>query len=114
MSDPTAELLSAVCEIRDLVRLLAEPAIAERDQRFRSELRRVVGNSSSKAKAVLLMDGTRVQAVIQRETGVNQGHLSTLVKQLKNANLLSGDGKQPKLAISIPADFFENEVTDVR
>ena len=102
------ELLTAVQEIRDLIRLMAEPAIAERDQKFRAELKRIVGNSVPKSNAVLLMDGSRTQGDIQRETGVNQGNLSTLVKQLKANNLLSGDPKNPKLAITIPSNFFEN------
>jgi hypothetical protein len=109
MVDANAELLIAISEIRDLIRLMAEPAIAERDKKLRTELRRLVGSSGPKAKAVFLMDGTRTQAMIQKDTGFNQGHLSTLVKQLKANQLLVGDGKQPKLAISIPDNFFEGE-----
>lgn len=109
MDEASAEILSAVREIRDLLRLMAEPAIAERDRKLRSELRRIVGNGVSKAKAVMLMDGSRSQSAIQRETGINQGNLSTLVKQLNGVKLLSGDGKSPKLAISVPASFFESE-----
>jgi len=103
------ELLAAVQEIRDLVRLMAEPAIAERDQKLRTELKKIVGKSSAKSKSVHLMDGTRSQADIRRTTSINQGHLSTLVKKLGASSLLDGDGKKPKLAISIPANFFEGE-----
>jgi len=102
------ELLKAVQEIRDLVRLMAEPAIAERDQKLRAELKRIVGSSVPKSSSVLLMDGNRTQAAIRSETGINQGDLSTLVKRLKEAKLLSGDGKEPKLAIAVPATFFES------
>ncbi|MBZ5664440.1 MAG: hypothetical protein LAO30_07520 [Acidobacteriia bacterium] len=109
MVDTSVELLSAIQEIRDLVRIMAEPAIAEHDKKARTELRRVVGSSGSKAKAVFFMDGSRTQAAIQKVTGINQGHLSTLVKQLNASKLLAGDGKQPKLAISIPPNFFEGE-----
>jgi hypothetical protein len=112
MDDTPAELLKAVHEIRELIRLMAEPAIAERDRNLRNELRRVVGNSIPRAKSVHLMDGSRSQSEILRETGINQGNLSTLVKQLGASKLLSGDGKQPKLAISIPANFFETAATD--
>lgn len=105
--DASAELLSAIQEIRDLVRLMAGPAIAERDQKSRTELKRVVGNSAAKAKAVFLMDGSRTQATIQKETAIHQGQLSAFVKQLNAGKLLSGDGKQPKLSIPIPANFFE-------
>jgi hypothetical protein len=107
MDDHSSEILSAVREIRDLILLMAEPAIAERDRKLRGELKRIVGNSVPKAKSVLRMDGTRTQAAIRSETGINQGDLSTLVKRLKESKLVSGDGKEPKLAIVIPATFFE-------
>lgn len=107
----SAELLSAVNEIRELLRLMAEPAIAERDQKLRTELKGIVGSSAPKARAVLLMTGALTQSEIQRETGINKGNLSTLVKQLKENNLLSGDPKNPKIAISIPSNFFESEVS---
>lgn len=102
-----AAILEAINEIRDLVRLMAEPAVAERDKKLRGELRRLVGDSSRKAKAVLMMDGTRTQAAIYPVAGINQGHLSTLVKRLNECKLLSGDARRPKLAISIPKNFFE-------
>lgn len=108
MTDTSADLLSAVQELRDLVRLLAEPAIAERDKKYRIELRRIVGNSNPKMKAAQLMDGSRTQAAICKESHINQGQLSTFVAQLKASNLLSGDGKQPRLLISIPTTFFED------
>jgi hypothetical protein len=72
MGDHSAELLSAVLEVRDLLRLLAEPAIAARDEKARSELRRLVGNSVPKAEAVLLMDGTRSQRAIHNEAGITK------------------------------------------
>jgi predicted transcriptional regulator len=89
---------------------MAEPAIAERDKKLRTELKRIVGSSLPKSKAVLLMTGTRTQSDIQRETGINQGQLSTLVKHLNEAKLLSGDSKNPKLTISIPSTFFDSEL----
>jgi hypothetical protein len=107
MVDTSADLLSAIQEIRDLVRIMAEPAVAEHDKKARGELRRLVGSSGKKAKAVFLMDGTRIQSAIQKESGINQGDLSTLVKRLSSSKLLSGDSKEPKLAISIPPTFFE-------
>ena len=107
--DEQDALLKAVLEIRDLVRLMAEPAIAQRDQKLRAELRRIVGKSAASSKSVLLMDGSRTQAEIQRQTKMNQGSLSTLVKRLSDGELLTNDGKKPKLAISIPHNFFEEE-----
>jgi hypothetical protein len=53
------------------------------------------------------MDGTKSQAIIQKETGINQGDLSVLVKLLREGKLLSGDKKEPSLAIKIPKNFFE-------
>jgi hypothetical protein len=112
MEDHSDEILAAVREIRDLIQLIAEPAIAARDKKLRDELRRIVGNSKPKAKAVLLMNGGRVQVDIHRESGTQASNLSTLVKQLAEGKLLSGDVKKPKLTITIPANFFENEVSD--
>ena len=112
MEDSSGEILNTVREIRDLIRLMAEPAIAARDKKFRDELRRLVGNSKPKAKAVLLMDGSRTQKEIHNETSMHQGNLSTLVKQLGEGKLLSGDGKKPKLTITIPANFFEDGASD--
>ena len=106
MSEST-QLLAAVEEIRELVRLMAEPAIAERDAKRRAELKKIVGSSARKAQAVLQMDGTRAQKEIQRETGIDPGDLSKLVKRLKESDLISGDGKQPQLAITVPTNFFE-------
>lgn len=81
--------------------------MAERDERRRAEIKRIVGSSVPKAKSVLVMDGSRKQTTIVRETGCNPGHLSTLVKQLSEAGLLAGDPKQPMLAITLPTNFFE-------
>src|SRR5438132_1023559 len=107
MSDISAELLAAVNDIREMVRLLAEPAIGERDKKRRDELRRIVGKSSAKGQAVMLMDGTRTQKQIVNESEIHQGDLSTLVKRLRDANLLSGDPKLPKVVLILPSNFFE-------
>ena len=101
------DLLAAVQEIRDLLQLLAEPAIAERDRKLRNDLKTIVGSSVPKSKAVLLMDGTRTQRQIHRETGMNVGNLSSLVKQLKQSNLLSTN-PNPALVIKIPVNFFDS------
>jgi DNA-binding Lrp family transcriptional regulator len=108
VQDQNAELIAAVNEIRDLIRLMAEPAIAERDRKLREELRRIVGKSTPKASAILLMDGTRTQTDIHSACGIHKGALSELVKQLKQSKLLTGDISKPKLAITILASFFES------
>lgn len=108
MSDHSAQMLQVLAEMRDLLRLIAEPAIAQRDKKLREALRGIVGSTTGKkAKATLLMDGTRTQARIINECGIHKGDLSVLVKKLRAAELLTGDPKQPQIAISIPPNFFE-------
>jgi hypothetical protein len=103
MSDDT-ELLR---EIRDLLRLIAEPAVAERDKKLRGLLLQAVGKSKRKADAVILMDGTRSQAAIRKECGIDMGDLSRLVKALREAALIGADDKQPKTVFPVPANFLD-------
>jgi hypothetical protein len=102
MSEQT-ELLR---EMRDLLLIIAEPALAKRDEKLRGALRTIVGKSNPRAKAVLLMDGTRSQTLIKNESGIDQGELSRCVKALREVSLLSKD-ESPKLVIAIPPNFFE-------
>lgn len=107
MSDQS-QMLDVLIEMRDLLRLMAEPAIAQRDKKIREALRDLGGAATSKkAKAILLMDGSKNQATITKECGIDKGQLSVLVKKLAAAELTIGDPKQPRLAISIPPTFFE-------
>lgn len=53
------------------------------------------------------MDGSRTQKDIVSQTSVHKGELSTMVGKLETAGLLIDDKKYPKLAITIPANFFE-------
>ncbi|ABD86545.1 MarR family transcriptional regulator [Rhodopseudomonas palustris] len=110
MTDLSAQMLSVLVEMRDLLRLVAEPAIAQRDKKLRGALRAIAGSvTGKKAKAILLMDGTRTQAGIVNECGITKGNMSVLVKNLKSTGLLTGDSRQPKLALSIPSTFFEQQ-----
>jgi hypothetical protein len=102
-----SELLTAVRKICELLELLAEDKIAERDAKQRLALREIVGKSPAKQKSIFLMDGTRAQAEIVRATTVHKGDLSTMIGKLHKAKLLAGDTKRPKLTISIPSNFFE-------
>lgn len=95
-------------EMRDLLRVIAEPALAKRDEKPRKSLSEIVGRSKAKANAVLLMDGSKNQAEIYKSSGIDQGELSRLVKALRAGALVTDDGKQPKLVLSIPPTFFEN------
>jgi hypothetical protein len=104
MSD---ELLDTVRKIYGLLELLAEDKIAERDAKQRSQLLAIAGAGKLKQAAILLMDGSRTQKNIVAESAISQGNLSGLVSELSAAELLGEDRKLPKLAISIPANFFE-------
>jgi hypothetical protein len=95
-------------EMRDLLRVIAEPQLAARDKRLRSALLEVVGDSARRAKAVSLMDGSRSQAELYKESGMDQGGLSRLVKALRAKELIKGDEKRPELAFSVPPNFFDN------
>jgi hypothetical protein len=95
-------------EMRDLLRVMAEPAIAKRDEKLRAALVEIVGKGTAKAKAVLLMDGLRSQAAICKESGIDQGGLSRLTKALRTQALIAADEKHPKLVISVPPNFFQN------
>lgn len=108
MNDEHARLLfEEVRQMRKLLELLAEPAIAKRDAKLRNELRKIVGSSPKKQQSVLLMDGSRTQTQIIAQTSVNKGNLSTMVGKLESAGLLADGKKQPKLAISIPSNYFD-------
>jgi DNA-binding MarR family transcriptional regulator len=96
-------------EIRDLLQIMAEPALAQRDAKLRSALRTVVGLSPKKAKVVQLMDGSRTQSMIAKEAGMDSGNLSRLVKDLAAAGLISADQKHPKLLVSVPSNFFDQD-----
>ena len=93
-------------EMRDLLLVMAEPALEKRDERLRAELRDIVGKSKPLAKAVLLMDGTRSQSAIKSQSAIDAGNLSRCVKSLRESSLLAKD-ENPKLIIAIPPNFFE-------
>jgi hypothetical protein len=94
-------------EIRDLLLVMAEPALAKRDEKHREALLKIVGKSKLRAKAVMLMDGIKVQSQLKSESGIDQGDLSRCVKALREAGLINKDEKPPKLFIAVPPNFFE-------
>lgn len=109
MSEASSEqMLAVLAEMRDLLRVIAEPAVAERDKKLREALRSITGGKGNRPRAVLLMNGTRTQAKIVEDCGIHKGQLSELVKSLREAGLLKGDPKQPQLTISIPSNFFDD------
>jgi hypothetical protein len=104
LSEEQTQLLR---EMRDLLRVMAEPALAQRDQKRRAALTEIVGRSAKKARAVLLMDGSRNQKTICAESGIDQGDLSRLEKALRAKELIVSDEKRPTLVISLPPNFFD-------
>ncbi len=97
------ELLS---EIRDLLQVMAEPALAKRDEKFREAIRTVVGKSQKSVSAIMLMDGSRSQAAISKEAGIDPGQLNRLIKLLEKNALIGADEKKPKLRVKLPLNFF--------
>jgi hypothetical protein len=108
VSDFENELLDHIREIRKLLELLAEPAIAQRDAKLRQELRQIVGSGKQKQRAVMLMNGTRRRTEIQAQSPMGAGNLSTLIARLTQAKLVADDAKLPRLTLSLPANFFES------
>ena len=102
-----AEDTELLREIRDLLLLIAEPALAKRDERLRTSLQQIVGKSKQKAEAVALMDGKRSQAEIGKHCGMDVGNLSRLVKSLRADKLIGPDDKRPKLIFPIPANLVD-------
>jgi len=105
MSEQPEDLLGVAIQIRELLTLLAEPAIAQRDEKLRAVIRQTVGKSQSKQKATFLMDGSRTQKDIVQESKIDQGDLSKLVKSFRSADLLLKNEK-PQLRIPLPVNFF--------
>lgn len=106
-NDEAGLMLGELRQMRKLLEVMAEPAIAQRDVKLRDALRGIVGASPKKQASVMLMDGGRTQAQIAAETDISKGNLSEMVSQLEDGRLLADDKKRPKLAISIPANFFD-------
>lgn len=104
--------IELLTEIRDLLQVMAEPALAARDVKARSALREIVGSSAKRAKAVLLMDGTRSQADLVKGSGMDQGNLSRLVKVLAETKLIGADQKRPRVLVSVPPTFFDEDSND--
>jgi DNA-binding MarR family transcriptional regulator len=92
-------------EIRDLLLLIAEPQIAQRDKSMRDELRKIAGKSMKNIKAISLMDGSRNQSVIAKEVPMDHGNLSKLVKTLDEAKLLRSS-TNPTIAIPVSESMF--------
>ena len=98
-------------EIRDLLRLMAEPQLAERDRKGREAILAIVGRSEKRQKAVLLVDGIRTRAQIQKELGWDDGNMSRLFSALKDAGVCDVQNGIPTLRVSISAAMFNGGAT---
>lgn len=100
--------LEILRDIKDLLTLIAEPQLAERDKARRERLREAAGRGEKTKKAALLMDGRHTQAEIAKTVPIDQGQLSRLVKALASAELLDSSSTNPCLIIPVtPAVFTE-------
>ncbi len=108
MGDLDDSLLTATAEIIRLLRVIAEPSLAIEDKEPRAAIRKLVGRSSSKAQAVMLMDGSRTQSEIRQAVKIDSSDLSKLVKALRAEKLTSGE-ERPKLTLYVPPKLFDSE-----
>lgn len=97
---------AVLTEIRDLLLLIAEPQIAQRDRLTRGQLRKIAGKSAKNIRAISLMDGSRNQAAIVKEVPMDFGQLSKLVKSLAGAHLLK-PGNNPAIVIPVTESIFK-------
>lgn len=95
-------------EMVDLLRLLAEPQLAERDRKWRDELRKIAGKGDKNISAVKLMNGTRSQSTIAKEIPMDVGQLSKLVKSLRGADLLTSN-INPEVVIPVTDTIFQEK-----
>ena len=101
--------IELLTEIRDLLQVMAEPALTKRDEKFREAVRTVAGKSQKSSGAIMLMDGSRTQAAISKEAGIDPGQLNRLIKALENNSLIAADEKHPKLRVKLPPNFFDQK-----
>ena len=95
--------LRVLNQIKSLLELIAEPKIAERDAALREKIKKAIGNSEKKARAVHLMDGSLTQKEIADRSTLDQSDCSKLIKRLRNDGVLEADAIA--LKIPLPQDF---------
>ena len=107
------EQIDLLREIRDLLRVIAEPALAKLDEKLRTTPSECRWKSKLAARAVLLMDGGRSQAAICKEAAIDKGALSKLVKITARAGTVGQRRQTPKLVIAVPPIFFDKRETEM-
>jgi CRP-like cAMP-binding protein len=108
MNDIDIRMVSLLEEIRDYLRLMAEPALAERDRIKREKLKEIVGKSQKRQEVVLSFDGIKSRAQIQKELGMDQGNMSRFVSELKASGIVLEEGGKPRLLIPVDSLFFQD------
>lgn len=106
MTDP--EVKQILLEIRDYLKVLAGPQLAERDREGRQKIVDLAGKSVKRRATILAVDGVRSRADIQKAVGIDQGDLSRFVSELKAASLLVEEGRIPRLAVTVDAGMFKS------
>lgn len=97
-------------EIRDLLKLIAEPQIRERERVGREMVRQIVGKSMKRRAAVLLIDGIRTRVQVQKEASIDQGDMSRLIAALVRAGVVTERDKVPQLKVDLDQSILEEEV----
>ena len=98
MNDTTIDNNSLLEEIRDLLIPISAIARAQLVEEGPDRLRAIVG-SGQRQGAAQMMDGAHTRSEIQRLTGINAPNLSTLVKELREAGLLTERASKPRLIV---------------
>lgn len=98
MDDKVADKNALLQEIRDLLIPISAIARAHLTEEGPDRLRVVVG-SGQRLKAASLMDGSNNRAKIQKMAGISAANLSTLLKELREAGLVTERESQPRLLV---------------
>lgn len=101
--------IELLMEIRDLLKVMAEPALIKQDEKFKQAVQAVAGKSRKSGAAILLMDGSRTQAAISKQASIDPSQLNRLVKTLEANSLIGVDEKYPKLRVKLSPSFFDQK-----
>ena len=103
--DSKSEALLA--EIRDLLMVIAEPQLAERDRKIREELKKIGGGEKKQAAILAMADGNDRKNVMTI-SGIDGSNLTKLVTELTSVAALEPHDTVLKLRCRIPQDFFKD------
>lgn len=103
------KIVNLLTEIRELLRIIAEPQLAERDRQGRATIVKIVGRSQKRKSAVLLIDAVRTRADIQKLSEIDPGDLSRFMSELKEAQLCEEQSRVPRLRVSVDEKMFDQK-----